>query len=503
MNINLANLRKHLLIPSRMRRLLAAGLAVGLSLLAVSAALAVLTNGYFETGDFSGWTVTYFLNHGLQGSQPFNGASIVRDTGGYSQSAVVGPGCDPNTNNVVCYPLHGNYSARVNGPDINYVSNSIVQTYTVDAGDVSPLDGQIHIMFAFAPVLQDPGHPPAEQPWFYVGVKNVTKDIMLFDQFNFSGEAGVPWQTGVNGYLFTDWQLKDIVPGSANIALGDTIVIEVIGADCAQSGHAGYVYVDDFGPALQGLYINKTAAAQVSAGSDLTYTFQYWNNSGASVDNGVVTETIPASTTFVAADPNCTNNSGVVSCALPTPLANTISGTFVITVHVGQVPNGTLISNGNYAIAADGVPPLLGQLVTTTVVAEPADLSIAKSSRFDFFVITYTLVVKNLGPGPGDGAVVSDTLSTRHTGISWTCTTGGGAVCGGNGTGDLYDTLTTFPAGGVATYTIAATMKDFGYFENVAEVIPSTDTVDPDLTNNSSPVHRYQVLFPLIYRNDQ
>jgi len=68
-------------------------------------------------------------------------------------------------------------------------------------------------MFAYAPVLEDPAHNPQEQPWFYVSVRNHTRgDALLFEQFTFSGQPGVPWQTN-GGYKFTDWQLKDIVPG--------------------------------------------------------------------------------------------------------------------------------------------------------------------------------------------------------------------------------------------------------------------------------------------------
>ena len=518
MNMGLVNLRKRPHLSSRMRRLLSLGLAVLISLLAVSAVLALFTNGGFEAGDFSSWDQSAFLNYGLTLPQPFTGASISRTVGGSLRSTVLGatPGCDPETGNDICYPYHGDYSARVNGDGTGRNANTLVQTTTVGAGDVSPLDGQIHVMFAYAPVLEVPlpsetAHSPDQMPWFYINVKNHTRgDALLFEKFVFSTEAGIPWQVYTDAgsgrmFNFTAWQLKDIVPGSANIAVGDEIVLEVIAADCALSGHGGWVYVDDFGSGVQGLYVNKTAPALVFAGSNLVYTFGYWNSGGDPVSNAVVTETLPASTTFVSADPLCNAPSGgMVTCPLPTPLNAGITGTFQITVHVDSAAAGGTISNGDYRIAGDGVPPLLGQLVTTTVQAAPptpADLSIAKRFRVEYFVVTYTMVVRNLGPGPADGAVVSDTLSAYNMDITWACTTGGGATCGGSGAGDLHDTLSTFPSGGVVTYTVYATLDRFGYFENAAEVIPPADITDPNLANNSSRVHLYQVLFPLIYRN--
>jgi uncharacterized repeat protein (TIGR01451 family) len=509
MNIGLVNLRKRPLLSSRMRRLLSLGLAVLLSLLAVSAVLALFNNGGFEAGNFSSWDQSAFLNFGLLGSPPFDGGSIVRHPGGVLRSAVLGatPGCDPETGNVICYPFHGAYSARVNGDGILSNANTLVQTATVGIGDVSPLDHKIHIMFAYAPVLENPNHAPQDQPWFYVSVKNHTRgDALLFEEFIFSGQPGVPWKVytdaGNRTFNFTDWQLKDIVPISTSISFGDQIVLEVIAADCALGGHGGWAYVDDFGSGIQGLYLNKTAPAQAYAGSNLVYTFGYWNSGGDSVSNAVVTETLPASTTFVSADPLCNAPSGgVITCPLPNPLNAGITGTFQITVAVDSTAAGSTISNGDYRIAGDGVSPLLGQLVTTTIQTAPADLTIAKSFRVQYFVVTYTVVARNLGPGSADGAVVSDTLSAYNTDISWTCTTGGAATCGSGGEGDLHDTLATFPSGGVVTYTIRATLKAFGYFDNRAEVIPPAGITDPVLANNASPVHLYQVLFPLIYRN--
>jgi len=57
-------------------------------------AMAIFTNGGFESGDFTGWTQGTGLNNlgGLTGAQPFTGASINLGAGGTFTGAVVGSG---------------------------------------------------------------------------------------------------------------------------------------------------------------------------------------------------------------------------------------------------------------------------------------------------------------------------------------------------------------------------------------------------------------------------
>ncbi|MFM2066528.1 MAG: hypothetical protein RLZZ584_1437, partial [Pseudomonadota bacterium] len=53
-------------------------------------------------------------------------------------------------------------------------SNLIRQLMTVGLSDVDPVDGQIHVRFAVAPVLENPTHAYNQQPYFYVELLNVT-----------------------------------------------------------------------------------------------------------------------------------------------------------------------------------------------------------------------------------------------------------------------------------------------------------------------------------------
>jgi uncharacterized repeat protein (TIGR01451 family) len=71
--------------------------------------------------------------------------------------------------------------------------------------------------------------------------------------------------------------------------------------------------------------------------------------------------------------------------------------------------------------------------------------------------ITYTVTVSNEGQVDASGTTVSDPLPPAGiTGATWSCTSPNGAVCAASGVDSLADTITTFPAGSKAIYTIVA-----------------------------------------------
>lgn len=466
-----------------------------------SVALALFTNGGFEAGDFSSWTQTNFLNFGLTGSPPFTEASIVRTAGGSNQSIVVGPNTPLSQPDSILgataslrWPRFGSYAARVNGPTTGRISNTLLQTDVITSADVDTVDGKVHLRFAFAPVLEDPGHTASQQPYFYINLKNVTKgNVVLYETFNYANQPGTPWQTIVVGgrtFRYTDWIVVDIAPGNIALEVGDTVTLEVIAADCSLGGHAGWVYVDAFGTLIPGLTVVKTAPAQVNADSDLTYSFTYRNSGATTISNVQVTEAIPAGTTFVSVSDtvNCSEASGTVTCDFGT-LDPDDSGTFTVTVHVDSGATGT-ISNGDYAISGTAYPALLGPLVTTDITAALlADLSMTKSDPFTQVsqgqTVTYTIVAENTGPNPVTGALVSDSFPAELSGVSWTCATSGGASCTASGTGDISDTV-DLPVGSTATYTATGVVVvgSSGNLSNIASIGPPSGITDSDTSND-------------------
>ena len=417
--------------------LLALGLVI--SLVATSIVLADFTNGGFESGNWTGWTKSTFLNPGLSGSPPFTGADIVRNPGGTDLSTVVGPFApmsqtDPQTNNTLHYPAYGSYSAYVNGPTGNGTNaNSVVQQTTMTSADVDPLDGKVHVQFVYAPVLQEPGHPPASQAWMYIALRNITKSTLLYEEFIFAGQAGVPWQTGTGQWQFVDWTLVDVAPGAGQLDVGDTVEMEVTAAGCAYSAHAGYVYVDAFGFPIPGVSISGTGPASAPANSDITYTYVYRNGSGAAANNTTVTIVVPAQTTYVSvSDPACSQAGGTVTCNFGS-LGAGATGTLSMTVHIDAGAGGSTIAHGNYKIGADGMPALLGPVINTNVPAAfPTTTTVSSDhnpSRYGQ-PFTFTANVTSSGGTPGGGTVTFKSGGVDIPGCVNVPLSGGQATCG-------------------------------------------------------------------------
>jgi uncharacterized repeat protein (TIGR01451 family) len=77
--------------------------------------------------------------------------------------------------------------------------------------------------------------------------------------------------------------------------------------------------------------IGKTAAASVLASSNLTYTISVTNFGPSSASGVVVTDSLPATVTFVSATGGGLNNSGIVNWNLGT-LANGQTSNVTVTV---------------------------------------------------------------------------------------------------------------------------------------------------------------------------
>lgn len=111
-------------------------------------------------------------------------------------------------------------------------------------------------------------------------------------------------------------------------------------------------------------------------------------------------------------------------------------------------------------------PPQIGFLtqVTGTAVC-PANIQISKTvdpsgGLHAGGTATYTITLTNTSTSvAADGVVVSDVVPAGLTSANWSCvgSTTPAVTCG-SGTGNVSDTLASFPAGGVATYTLTATV---------------------------------------------
>ncbi|BCS35928.1 hypothetical protein TBR22_A51630 [Luteitalea sp. TBR-22] len=471
-----------------------------------SVGLALFTNGGFEAGDLTSWTKEQFANPGLTGAPPYTGASIQRQTGWgeVDRTAVVGsPGGGPLSvavaetasapGGALMVPRFGDYAAVINYLGDSNNANVLKQQATVQPGDVDSLDGKVHVRLAFAPVLEDPNHAPMDQPWFFIKVRNVSRGTTLYESFAYANQPGVPWQVS-GGYKFTDWQVADIAPGNAALAVGDVIELEAIAAGCAQGGHAGWVYVDAFGSSIPGPSVVATAPAQVNASSPLTYTVTARNQGTASLSSGVIRFAVPNNTTFASlSDPGatCVQSGGVVTCNIGT-LNVGATYSFQVTVNVGAVANGTVIGAGNYGISGTSEPELLGPLVNSTVTADTLiDLGMSVDNGANGVgngaTPTYTITAQNLSSTTVTGATVTATPPGTLINVSWTCVASGSGACGAaGGTGPINDTV-TLAANGTVTYTLTGTVAGLsGTLSMAASIAAPGGSTDQDPANNSA-----------------
>ncbi|HEX7665119.1 MAG TPA: hypothetical protein VF407_11425, partial [Polyangiaceae bacterium] len=261
--------------------------------------------------------------------------------------------------------------------------NELYQQMTVTSADVDPNDNQVHVRFVVAPILQNPGHTVADQPYYFVsltkGGTGPGTGTAIYTDFNLSAQNGVPWKTsgsGTNEIDYLDWTLVDI-PGNGQIAVGDTVTLTVIAAGCQPGGHFGKIYVDGVGTggnSIPGLYVSGSGPAQANAGSDITYTFNYKNGSSNDETGVVISLPIPTGTTFksdtLPAGVTCTQtpavNPTLLTCTVAGTLAKGAGGSLSLTVTVNAATTGT-VTEGSYSIKSNQETTLIGNKIVTTI----------------------------------------------------------------------------------------------------------------------------------------
>lgn len=420
-------------------------LALCLQLLFINPSYADFINGGFEStytpnsttcSPITGWTQTGYYFNGTGSSSPTSIDAINLQTSGGTAikycgvtDIIIGAtqilddyflfGATPTP--TLLLPAAGSQSAMINlrsldtpltkvgttdsvtgWTNIASQATSMSQQMMVQTSDVDVTDGKVHVRFVAAPVLQNPTHSANQQPFMAIQVNNITTGRTgsdpLFFQWNYGGQAGVPWQSlttaGTNSgsasnYQYTNLQAFDIAPGNAFIHVGDVIELVALVSGCSPGGHDGHMYLDQVGTSIPiGLWVSASGPISSTPGSDVTYTYSYINNSTSVANNVQVVANMPQqgngtsqSTTFVSVTTPTVGTS--LSCSGTSPVTCDMgtlqpgqSGTFQLTVNIpsGWATSTGPVNNGNYPISATGVSALLGPLVQTNLVS-PSDLS--------------------------------------------------------------------------------------------------------------------------------
>jgi hypothetical protein len=352
------------------------------AILIFSTALAAITNGNFENGDWTGWTKSTGINDGY--SSPLG-------SGGSDLSAIISlPATgDTHTNGVVVVPVYGDHTARVNSdqsysvPGYGKNANVIKQQFTANL----LTDGFAHVRFVYSAVMVNPvenPHTAEQKPYFRVRVINKSKsDDVIYDFSSYVGEPGKAWQTGASFgsggdyWQYLDWTYVDIASTALHpVDDGDTIEIEITAAGCSLGGHPGYVYVDEITDGyIAAPSISAAGPATASEGGPITYTYTYHNGHSTDSIDPTIVITPPAGVTFTSLG-DAAHCSGLnpVTCTYTGVTAGT-SGNFTISGTVNSGTAGTTIAHGDYTIAATGYPTTGGPTVFTDVLANSAPVA--------------------------------------------------------------------------------------------------------------------------------
>lgn len=223
-------------------------LTLAASTLLVSVAHAdPFVNGGFETGNFSGWTVSNaayrypIYNNALTPNWVFNnqGSSI--------HSQIISTGTiDPNVGAAFGSTVYaGNYSVRIEDTTWGGYASAITQTVTNYTED--------SINFVWKAVLLG-AHDVDDAATFKLVLTDLTAGIDLITrEYNAaSSGSGVDSRFSFSGgnYYTQDWQIETLNIGES--LKGHDFMLSLVAADCEPTGHWGYVYLDGFGSVAGG-----------------------------------------------------------------------------------------------------------------------------------------------------------------------------------------------------------------------------------------------------------
>jgi uncharacterized repeat protein (TIGR01451 family) len=238
----------------------------------------------------------------------------------------------------------------------------------------------------------------------------------------------------------------------------------------------------------------KTAPSAAVAGTTMVYNITVTNNGPSDAASVTMADTLPPNTTFVSeTQPTgpafiCTNPSvggtGTVSCSIAALTAGT-TATFAITVQIAAAaPIGPSSNTATVTSTSDPNSGNDSSTAVTQIATALADLSITKTPSPAPYgtdsLVTYTIVVTNLGPNTATAVTVTDVLPPNTTFVAATP----GGLCTVNTT--LTCTFPTLANGATATVTLSLRPTVPGPLVNTATVSASAANPDPNPGNNTA-----------------
>ncbi|SMD09188.1 DUF7507 domain-containing protein, partial [Pedobacter africanus] len=234
--------------------------------------------------------------------------------------------------------------------------------------------------------------------------------------------------------------------------------------------------------------ITKTGPASVNAGTGMAYTLKVTNTGISDAIGAVITDIVPAKLQNVTWSATASNTNTIISSAasgtgnvgltatIPAGTANFI--TVVVNGDLLPGETGTLSNTATVTPAETGIG--LNSAAVVTNIQSVADLSITNTANIPAQKVgqpvTFTLTVKNNGPGNASAVAVNNLLPAGYTAISSSSTNYNAAT-------GVW-TIGNLASGADLTLTITANLVVGGPYQTTATV--SAAETDPVMANNTA-----------------
>jgi gliding motility-associated-like protein len=189
-------------------------------------AQSICTNADFESGTFQNWTGQTGSCCGI--NTPNNG--IVNG----QHTIMTGNGIDPfSCGDIPVVAPGSTYSARLGNSDSWYGAERLRYTFNITPNNTL-------IIYKYAVVLEDAGHPAGDQPRFEAKLLDENGQTIPCTYYYVAAGPGSGFQT-CGGIQYKTWTTigVDVTP-----YIGQTVTLDFATGDCGQGAHFGYAYVD-------------------------------------------------------------------------------------------------------------------------------------------------------------------------------------------------------------------------------------------------------------------
>ncbi|MFM7668660.1 MAG: PKD domain-containing protein [Bacteroidota bacterium] len=184
------------------------------------------TNSDFESGTFQNWTGQTGSCCGV--NTPNNG--IVNG----QHTIMSGAAIDPySCGNIPVVAPGSTFSARLGNDASNYGAERLRYTFNITPDNTL-------IIYKYAVVLEDAGHPASDQPRFEAKLLNQNGQTIPCTYYYVAAGPGSGFQN-CGGIQYKTWTTigVDVTP-----YIGQTVTLDFATGDCGQGAHFGYAYVD-------------------------------------------------------------------------------------------------------------------------------------------------------------------------------------------------------------------------------------------------------------------